>query len=135
MANPNPTPPPEETRWKPGQSGNPKGPKPGYIHLSTRIQRMLNDDDFTTEWLDKEGNRIEFKGNPAEAIIKTAIAKANQGDKQWADWLAIHGYGTKQVIEIPKNPARDVLEAAGLMEGTDDGQITPDSEGTSKEQT
>lgn len=114
MANPNPTPPPEETRWQPGQSGNPNGKPKGTIHLSTRIQRMLDDDEFTTELVKKDGTRVTFKGNPADAIIKTAILKAMGGDNKWAEWLAKNGFGTKQIHEFQNNPIQDILEKYGL---------------------
>ena len=73
-----------------------KGKPKGAIHLSTRIKNMRNDDEFTTELVQKDGKKIEFKGNPAEAIIRTAVLKAMSGDKQWADWLAQNGYGKSE---------------------------------------
>lgn len=111
--------PPEETRWKPGQSGNPAGKPKGAIHLSTRIQNMLNDPDFKAELLGKDGKIHNFKGNPAEAIIRTAILKAMSGDKQWAMWLSQTGYGSKQIHEFEVNPIDKILEQYGLTNITE----------------
>lgn len=138
--------PPEEFRWKPGQSGNPKGKPKGAIHLSTRIQNMLNDDEFTTELVGKDGKKVVFKGNPAEAIIRTAILKAMSGDKTWADWVAKNGFGSWHIVDDGRG-VPDVLEKYGLdkkaveeftkskpTETTDDGEKKKDdrqTEGTS----
>lgn len=106
-----------------------RGRKPkGSIHLSTRIQRMLDDDEFTTELVAKGGKRIAFKGNPAEAIIKTAILKAMSGDTKWAEWLAKHGFGTKQIHEIQGNPVDILLEKYGLKETEPSEESKPKEE-------
>lgn len=81
--------------FKPGQSGNPAGQKPGTIHLSTHIQNMLNDPDFIPEKLKEQG----FSGTPIKAILITAVKKAESGDNKWAEWLAKHGYGEKINLE------------------------------------
>lgn len=94
-----------------------RGTKPkGTIHLSTRIQNMLNDPDFTAELVGKDGKRIQFKGEPAEAIIRTAVLKAMSGDKTWADWLAKNGYGSRQIHEFKNNPVDAILEKYGLKD-------------------
>lgn len=98
---------------KKGEVRNPKGKPKGTIHLSTHIQNMLNDEDFTAEIFDSKGNKLEFKGHPVKAIIKTAIIKAQRGDKQWADWLAQNGYGNKVNIEVT-DTRKDILERYGL---------------------
>lgn len=103
MSNPNPTPPPKETQWKPGQSGNPKGKPKGTKHISTWIQEMLNDEDFETNILDAKKGMIEYKGAPLKAIIGVAMQRAIQdpkGGQQWAEWLAKHGYGNRTVLEV-----------------------------------
>ena len=38
-----------DTQFKPGQSGNPTGPKPGYKHLSTYIRDAMEDEQFDLE--------------------------------------------------------------------------------------
>ncbi len=101
------------------------GAPKGSIHLSTRIQKMLNDDDFNVEHV-IGGEKFEFKGNPADAIIKTAIIKARNGDKQWADWLAQHGYGTKNIVEV-EDKRTSILERFGIHadETTETKKSTP----------
>lgn len=111
MANPNPTPPPEEHRFKPGQSGNPKGAPKGTKHLSTHIQEMLNDENFELKL--KDGTLL--KERPIKAIIKTAVAKSISGDNRWAEWLAKHGYGEKIKLEI-EDSRKDILLKYGLGE-------------------
>lgn len=93
-------------------NGKPKG----TIHLATRIQKMLDDPDFVADLVNKDGKKIQFKGNPAEAIIRTAILKAMSGNKQWADWLAQNGYGTKQIHEFQNNPIVEILDKYGLSD-------------------
>lgn len=83
------------TQFQPGQSGNPEGRPKGAISLSTRIQNMLNDEDFETYLPDAREGWRHFKGAAAEAIVKAAIIKAAAGDLKAADWLAKYGYGTK----------------------------------------
>lgn len=98
---------------KKGEVRNPKGKPKGTIHLSTHIQQMLNDEDFTASMVDSQGKQFSFKGHPVKAIIKTAIIKATQGDKQWADWIAQNGYGTKTIVEF-EDPVSAVLKKMGL---------------------
>lgn len=97
--------PPVEHQFKPGQSGNPAGKKPGTKHLSTHIQEMLNDDSFELKL--KDGTLL--KERPIAAIIKTAVAKSISGDNKWAEWLAKHGYGEKLQLEI-NDPRKEILE-------------------------
>lgn len=108
--------PNKDTQFSSENQPKNRGNKKGNIHLSTRIQRMLNDDDFTTDLVSKDGKKVEFKGNPADAIIRTAILKAMSGDKKWAEWLAKHGFGTKQIHEFQTNPVDEILEKYGLKE-------------------
>src|SRR5690554_5537636 len=84
----------EKTQFKKGQSGNPAGLPKGTIHLSTRIQNMMNDENFELLLPDSREGWKTFKGAPAEAIIKVALIKAASGDLKAADWLAKYGYGT-----------------------------------------
>ena len=122
MANPNPTPPPEETRWKKGQSGNPNGKPKGSKHISTHIQEMLNDPDFELKL--KDGSII--KGRPMEAILKTAVAKAVSGDMRAFDMLGKYGYGTKLDITSEGEKIQPIL--GGLSDLHSDDSDSQDSE-------
>lgn len=84
------------TQFKPGESGNPTGPKPGYKHLSTWIQEIMNDEEFTLENFMANGKT--FKGAPVRAITTVAVMQALQGEQKWADWLGKYGYGTTSNI-------------------------------------
>lgn len=82
------------TQFKPGQSGNPAGKPPGTKHLSTHIQELLNDEEFTTTI--RKGLKIEeYKGAPIKAIVGAQIALAVQGDQKAFDLLGKYGYGSK----------------------------------------
>jgi hypothetical protein len=113
MSNPNAV-PPENTKWKPGQSGNPAGKPKGAIHISTHIQKMLNDPNFELKL--KDGSL--YKGAPIEAIIKTAIAKAMSGDMRAFEQLAKHGYGNTINLNF-NDPLQDILTKFGISEGDD----------------
>jgi hypothetical protein len=80
--------------FQPGQSGNPAGKPKGAIHLSTHIQNLLNDDDFTAWIQDPRTGIKEFKGAPVKAMISALIVRAVNGDVKAFDVLAKHGYGT-----------------------------------------
>ena len=92
MANPNPkTEHLGATRWQAGQSGNPAGKPKGTKHLSSWIREMLEDESFTQ----KLKNGKTMKGAPVQAVVKTLIEKAIQGDMKAFDLLAKYGYGAK----------------------------------------
>jgi hypothetical protein len=108
----------KRTQFKPGQAGSPAGEPKGAISLSARIQRMLNDEDFEIYLPNSRDGLREFKGAPAEAIIRTAIIKAIQGDMKCADWLARYGYGTKaELFGEDGSPIKAVVEFVGGSSG------------------
>lgn len=91
-----------DTQFKPGESGNPAGKPKGSLHLSTHIQNMLNDEEFTTWLSDARDGFKEYKGAPLKAIIKTAMIQAMNNSKEGAaarEWLAKYGYGQKFELE------------------------------------
>lgn len=59
------------TQWKPGQSGNPAGPKPGYKHINTWIQEIVTDPEFEAVIVDPKHGFVDYKGAPLIAIIKS----------------------------------------------------------------
>lgn len=87
--------PNRDTQFQPGESGNPAGKPKGAVHLSTRIQNMMDDPEFQVYLQHPTEGFVPFKGAPAEAIIRTALQKAAAGDKDAREWLAKYGYGTK----------------------------------------
>lgn len=88
------------TQFKPGQSGNPAGPKPGYKHINTHIQELLNDEDFQAWVPDLREGIKEFKGAPIKAIIKAQMIKALSGDAKAFDSLAKYGWAQKNETDI-----------------------------------
>jgi len=116
MSNPNAV-PPEHSKWKPGQSGNPAGKPKGTKHLSTYIQEALTDENFELKL--KDGTIM--KEMPIKAIIKTAVAKSVSGDTRAMEWLAKHGYGEKLNLEVT-DTRKEILSKYGLGEVTDAGQ-------------
>lgn len=82
------------TQFKPGQSGNPSGPKPGYKHINTWVQELMVDEEF--EAMIQEGYTYkEFKGAPIKAVIKAQIKKAVAGDTRAYDALVRSGWAQK----------------------------------------
>lgn len=111
------------TPFQPGQSGNPSGPKPGYKHLSTHIQELLNDPEFETWLLHPTKGYELFKGAPMKAIIEVAIKRALYGDDKAMQWLAVHGYG-HNVNLTTGDPVAALLEEYKIIEIENDGQTT-----------
>lgn len=128
----------KETRFKPGQSGNPNGRPKGRKNLSTVIQDMLNDERFIERLSEKLQGEVkkadpEFQGTPMKAIITTAMIEAFDPNRpptsrhQARDWLAKYGYGTK--IDITSADER--IEIAPLViskikpRGLDDDGAAP----------
>lgn len=126
MANPNPDQSGlEKGKWKPGQSGNPKGKPKGTKHISTWIQEMLNDETFEANILDSKKGMVEFKGAPLKAIIMVAMNKSINDPKtgtQWAEWLAKHGYGNKLIIDDQRDPVDEILSKFGIEGRNDESQ-------------
>jgi len=66
--------PPIATRFKPGQSGNPKGRAGGSVNLQTMFNKILNERVSV-----REGSRLR-KISKAEAILRGIIVNAMKGD-------------------------------------------------------
>lgn len=78
------------TPWKSGVSGNPAGKPKGTKHISTLIQELLNDEEFSC-W---NANEMRMhKGAPLKALIGAQIQKALDGDTKAFESLLKHGYG------------------------------------------
>lgn len=105
-----------DTMFKPGESGNPSGKPKGALHLSTHIQNMLNDDEFTMWLTDARDGFKEYKGAPIKAIIQTALIQAAGKGKDGAaarEWLAKYGYGQKFELE----------HSGEILTGTEDTKL------------
>ena len=84
--------PPQATRFKPGQSGNPRGRPKGSVNLGTALNRTMRERIVIVE----QGRRKTI--SKAEAIAKQAANRAVSGDpvftrlviqmSQWAVPLA-----------------------------------------------
>ena len=66
--------PPKDTRWKPGQSGNPKGRPKNTVYLSEMLRDQL---DQVPETIDGEPNTKTWRDLICESILKAAV-KGNQ---------------------------------------------------------
>ena len=102
----------KDTQWQPGQSGNPAGKPKGAKHISTWIQELLNDEEFTGKVLDGDDLK-EYKGAPAKAIVRAHAQLALQGNVKAADLLFKYGYGTKTTLaNDPENPLTPAIADA-----------------------
>lgn len=91
--------PPIETRFKTGQSGNPKGKPKGIKSWSTIIRNLLADEALASKiQLDPELKALVESipnKNGAHLIAIAMITRAIAGDRKAADWLRKTGYGDK----------------------------------------
>lgn len=90
-----------------GKNANPGKPK-GSLSLSTHIQNLLNDEDFTETIMMGSKGYVKFEGAPIKAIVIAAMYKAAAGDDKARDWLGKYGYGTKielaGSVEVKQEP-------------------------------
>jgi len=73
--------PPKQTRFKPGESGNPKGRPKGTKNLATDLNEELAEKIIVTE-----GGQT-LKISKQRAMIKSLLAKALKGDTRAASVL------------------------------------------------
>ena len=109
--------PNKDTQFKPGQSGNPDGKPKGTLSLSTHIQNLLNDEDFSAWVSDPKVGVREVTGAPMKAIVQALIVKAINGDTKAFDMLGKYGYGSK--VDVTSNG--ETLKTA-LVEFVDDNK-------------
>jgi hypothetical protein len=93
--------PPESTRWRPGQSGNPKGRPRGAKNLATIFHEAL-----------EQKLQIEERGKPRtitarEAIVRRLVNQALKGDiKATAFVLAKEPEIARQIQPLEKKTAK-----------------------------
>ncbi len=80
--------------WPPGVSGNPKGKPKGARHISTWVQEILEDENFTY----KLAGGKKKTGAPLKAILQVLVIKALEGDTRAFDLLCKYGYGQRHDI-------------------------------------
>ena len=97
--------PPLHSRFKPGQSGNPKGRAKQSRNLRTIVQQVLHENMQI-----REGGRLR-RMSAIEALVRTTLARAFKGDpKAVASLIGImrqSGYGPDR-----DEPTVDVLSVA-----------------------
>ena len=94
MSNPN-TIPPEQHKFKPGQSGNPNGRPKGSKNLATLIRELENEDFDWKHVPIKNKDAVMQMGSPFRAIVMVALGQAISGDKAAREWLRKAGYGDR----------------------------------------
>ena len=98
--------PPRTTRFKKGQSGNPRGRRSGSKNLSTLLSEALNEPVIVTE------NGRRRKVSKREAIIKQLVNQSANGD-----WRAVKLL-LDIVHDIERRADAAAPEAAGLLRPT-----------------
>jgi len=91
-------PPPLETRWKPGQSGNPKGKPKGALNIVSAIKREV----LAT---DAEGRTA------ADIIGEKVVAKAKKGQMDAVHFVADRMDGPLKRVVALEGPTVDALAA------------------------
>jgi hypothetical protein len=83
--------PPQATRWKPGQSGNPRGRPRGSKNLSTMLMEELN-----------EKVKIQRNGGTQSVTKRQVIVKRLVNNAVNGDWKA-----TNLVLDHDREPSPD----------------------------
>jgi hypothetical protein len=103
--------PPARTRFKPGQSGNPKGRPKGNRNLATDLEEELSE-----KILVNEGGR-QLETTKQRAMIKALLAKALKGDTRAGGVLIQLKLGLEQTRTAHNSEApldeedREILES------------------------
>lgn len=85
---------PVGTPFPKGVSGNPEGMKPGTIHLSSRVRRLLSGDEKLPEAIEQTiRNAIGDSRDALDAMVIVGLLQALQGDEKWAKLLWEYGFG------------------------------------------
>ena len=101
--------PPRATRWRPGQSGNPKGRPKGAKSLSRHLKEAL---DRTIAIQERGKNR---KITTREAIAITLVKRALQGDPKALSYLLAHD---SEIMEMT-GPIKQLNMTMSLQEASE----------------
>jgi hypothetical protein len=97
--------PPQHSRFKPGQSGNPKGRAKQSRNMRSIVQQVLNEDMQI-----REGGRLR-RMSAMEALVRTTLTRSFKGDPKALVSLIVimkqSGYGPDR-----DEPMADLLSAA-----------------------
>ncbi|HEY3778171.1 MAG TPA: DUF5681 domain-containing protein [Rhizomicrobium sp.] len=99
---------PKDTRWKKGQSGNPKGRPPGYRNLAAALTAILHEDVN----VDVDGE--ERRMTRLEAVTRKLVDEAAAGDPRLIKEL---------LAEIHKNEAKAERDASAQPMGEVDRDV------------
>ncbi len=98
--------PPADKRFKPGQSGNPKGRPQGRENIATTIHRILQEKIRI-----RDGTRVRTASKIA-AAIQVTVNKALSGDQR-AFWKLIEMAGKYNILNSsPEERLRAEVESA-----------------------
>lgn len=118
--------PPEETRFRPGQSGNPAGRPPGIPNAKTRYKRLL-------ELTSKKANPVtgdleEF--TQLELMDMAVFNKALKGDLRAYQEIMDRLEGKPQQsvdMSVAVNPIERILDKYGIENGGDNARQTSEA--------
>ncbi len=99
-------PPPKETQFKPGQSGNPAGKPKGTLSMRTQIQKILSTEIDEENPITGEKERISV----ADVLIMKQVLKAKKGDTRAFEVLKDH-------IEAKPKQGIDITSAGESIGG------------------
>jgi hypothetical protein len=98
--------PPRHTRFRAGQSGNPKGKAKGAVNLATDVE-----DELAERMRIREGDKY-LKVSKQRALVKALLARALKGDMRAAGLvLQLVGKLISPNGETPPEPAADLDSA------------------------
>lgn len=111
--------PPKERQFKPGQSGNPAGKKPGTIALKTYIKKWLAAEEDFKNPITKETEKL----SQYDILVLMQIAKARKGDTRAFEALLDRVEGKpKQSIDLDTdltwNETKTYVDYSKLSEKT-----------------
>lgn len=104
--------PPEHTRFKPGQSGNPRGRPKGTLNMATVLERTLREKVVINE----NGRRNTI--TKLEAAIKQLVNKAASGDLRALRHLAdLVVSAEERTAQAPSNTTSFSMDDQKVMQG------------------